>query len=193
MTALAVVAAIIVADQVTKALIVKYLELGEASGFIPHVIRFYRTENTGAAFSMLKDSPEIFIILSSLAMCAIVVILYREYRRHPLLTLSLSMVLGGGIGNMIDRIRLGYVVDFLDFEFFDFAVFNVADSFITVGTVMLAVYLLFFEPKIEKRQKAEQEAASEEVAVVIAADGEPVDVFSAPQDGDKEDKEKEDE
>ena len=97
--------------------------------------------------------------------------LIKEYRRHPLMNLSLGMVLGGGIGNMIDRIRLGYVVDFFHTDFIDFAVFNVADCFITVGAVLLAVYVIFFEPRVEKKLQAEKKAAEESANIAAADEG----------------------
>ncbi|MBQ0108899.1 MAG: signal peptidase II, partial [Clostridiales bacterium] len=99
----------------------------------------------------------IFMSLACVALGVMVMFLVMYHKRDILMTLSLSMVLGGGIGNMIDRIRLGYVVDFLRPDFVDFATFNVADSFITVGAILLGVYVIFFEPKVEKRLKAEQE------------------------------------
>ena len=156
MLAAVVTALIIVFDQVSKYLVVTFMELHGEAKFIPHVISFYRTENRGAAFSMLAEHRWVFMVISFIAMGIIVWLLIKEYKRHTLLTLSLSMVLGGGIGNMIDRIRLGYVVDFLRFDFVDFAIFNVADSFITIGAVLLGVYIIFFEPKVEKRLKAEK-------------------------------------
>ena len=93
-------------------------------------------------------------------------ILIKYYKRHVLLNISLAMVLGGAVGNMIDRFRLGYVVDFLDTEFIRFPTFNIADCFITVGAILLGVYIIFFDSKAEKRLKAENEAAH-------AADGQP--------------------
>ena len=84
--------------------------------------------------------------------------LYAMKSENRLYDVAIAMIVSGGIGNMIDRIRLGYVVDFFKTEFMDFAVFNVADCFITVGAVLLGVYVIFFEPKVEKRLKAEKEA-----------------------------------
>ena len=83
------------------------------------------------------------MLLSCVAIVAITVMLYFWRSRHVLLTVSLSMILGGGIGNMIDRILRGYVVDFFSFVLIDFPVFNVADIFITVSTALLAVLFLF--------------------------------------------------
>jgi signal peptidase II len=109
---------------------------------------------------MLSDQRWVFMVVSAISMVIIVWLLYKEYKRHPLLNVALSMVLGGGIGNMIDRIRLGYVVDFFHVDFVDFAIFNVADSFITVGAILLVIYVIFFDAKVEARIKAEKEALS---------------------------------
>lgn len=147
----------VIADQISKYLVVRGMDLHEERSIIDGFFSLYRTENRGAAFSMLSEKQWIFMTLSFIAMAVMVVFLIMYHKRHILMTVSLSMVLGGGIGNMIDRIRLGYVVDFLRPDFVDFATFNVADSFITVGAILLGVYVIFFEPKVEKRLKAEQE------------------------------------
>ena len=164
MLAIIIALAVIAADQISKVIVAANMELHSEAGFIPGIISFFHTRNTGAAFSMLRDRQWVFMILSTVMIAAIIWFLFREYKRHVLLTVALSLILGGGVGNMIDRVRLGYVTDFLRFDFVDFAVFNVADSCITVGAVLLAVYLLFFEPKVEKRlaaQKAEAAAGTE--------------------------------
>lgn len=155
----------IVADQITKYIVVENIELHETVPFIPGFMSFYHTRNTGAAFSMFSEQRWVFMVVSLISMGLICFLLIKEYKRHRLLNIALAMVLGGGIGNMIDRIRLEYVVDFFKTEFMDFAVFNVADCFITVGAVLLGVYVIFFEPKVEKRLKAQRaemaQAASE--------------------------------
>lgn len=151
----------VIADQITKYLVVQNFELYETKPFIPHVMSLKYTQNKGAAFSMLSEQRWVFMVLSLVSMAVIVYILVKEYRRHTLLNISLAMILGGGIGNMIDRIALGYVVDFFRCDFVDFAIFNVADCFITVGAVLLGVYIIFFEPKVEKRLQAEAAAKAE--------------------------------
>ncbi len=152
----------VVLDQVTKALVVSHMTLHQELPFLPGFMRFYYTQNKGAAFSMLSDHPWVFIVFSAVAMAVIMYLLYRFRGRHPLLTVSLAMVLGGGIGNMIDRVMNGYVVDFLDFQFVKFAVFNVADIFVTCGSVALGVYLIAVEPRVEKRLRDMEKAEREE-------------------------------
>lgn len=154
---IAVVAVIL--DQLSKYIVVRNIELYETVPFIKGFMSFYHTRNTGAAFSMFSDKRWVFMVFSFISMGLIVYMLIKEYRRHPLMNVSLAMVLGGGVGNMIDRIRLGYVVDFFHTDFVNFAVFNVADCFITVGAVLLGVYVVFFEAKVEKKLQAEKKAA----------------------------------
>jgi len=151
MLAAVITAVAVLLDQISKSIVVNGLPLYGEARFIPGVLSFYHTRNTGAAFSMLSDRRWVFMLLSCFAIVAITVMLYFWRSRHVLLTVSLSMILGGGIGNMIDRIVNGYVTDFFRVDFVDFAVFNVADSFITVGAVLLGVYIIFFEPKVERR------------------------------------------
>ena len=150
----------VILDQLTKAIVVSQMALYEEVPFLQDLIRFYHTRNTGAAFSMFSDNRWVFMVFSVIAMMIMTYLLVKFHGRHWLLSVSLAAVLGGGIGNMIDRVLSGYVVDFLDFQFMKFAVFNVADIFVTCGSVALAVYILFIEPKVEKRLQEQKEAAS---------------------------------
>ena len=150
----------VILDQLTKAIVVSQMALYEEVPFLPGLIRFYHTRNTGAAFSMFSDNRWVFMVFSVIAMMIMTYLLVKFHGRHWLLSVSLAAVLGGRIGNMIDRVLSGYVVDFLDFQFMKFAVFNVADIFVTCGSVALAVYILFIEPKVEKRLQEQKEAAS---------------------------------
>lgn len=157
----------VVLDQITKAFVSSHYAVGDARALFPG-LRLYYTKNDGAAFSILSGHRWLFLWFSMLAMGLIVYLLIRYSRRHPLLTVSLAMVLGGGLGNLIDRVLYGSVVDFLDFTFMRFAVFNVADIFVTCGAVALGVYLLFVEPRVEKRLREAEKAAE---AVENAPDG----------------------
>lgn len=161
--AIAILAGSVALDQITKALVVSRMDLYESVPVLPGFIRFYRTENTGAAFSLLKDNPWVLMVFTLIAMGVVGFMLVKFFKRHPLLTVSLSMILGGGISNLIDRVAAGKVVDFIDFDFlffgfFDFAVFNVADIFVTCGALCLAVYILAVEPKVEKKLRAAAQA-----------------------------------
>lgn len=161
MLAAIIVVLSVVLDQVTKLIVVNNMGEYEKIPFIDGFMSFKRVHNTGGGWSILDGGGfERFLLIgvSVGAMAVVAYILAKFYRRHILMNLSLAMILGGGIGNMIDRIRLQYVVDFFHTEFIDFPTFNVADCFISVGAVLLAVYILFFDAKVEKRLLAEKQA-----------------------------------
>lgn len=132
----------IVLDQLTKFLTVTLLELYETFPIIEGVIHFTRVHNTGAAFGSLKDARWIFMIVSTVAITAMLAYLYFGHATSRLYEISLAMVISGGIGNMIDRVALGYVIDFIDFRLINFAVFNGADSFVCVGAGLLILALI---------------------------------------------------
>ena len=156
-------------DQITKYLAVHYLPRPTLP-LLEGVLHLTYAENPGAAFGILQDHPWVFMVFSSVAILAIVAYLLRgvsylsekgEDGRYPPISylsgIALSLIATGGIGNMIDRISLEYVVDFIDFTLIDFAIFNVADSFVTVGAFLLIaelVRVMFFEKK--ERSKKEK-------------------------------------
>lgn len=132
--------------------------MGQKVDFIPWFINLTHTENKGAAWGIFADNRWVFLIFSTVAIVALTVFVIKVYRRSRLLNIGIAMVLGGGIGNMIDRIFIGEVTDFLYFTFFDFPVFNVADSFVCIGAVVIGVYVIFIDPKIERKLKADKSA-----------------------------------
>ena len=140
---LPVVLGAVVLDQVTKLLVLKLMTLGQSIPIIPSVINLTYIQNRGAAFGMLSNHRWVFMVLSTLVMFAIifVIIKFKKYF-HPLMIVGLSFTVGGGIGNMIDRTVLGYVVDFIDFTLINFAVFNIADTFICIGVGLLVLDIL---------------------------------------------------
>lgn len=143
----------IVFDQITKILAKNSLCNADDVVAIPHILGFTYVENRGAAFGIFANSRWVFMIFSTIAIGVMIYLLYKLKKQHMLLLVSLSMLIGGGIGNMIDRIFRGYVVDFFEFLFMDFAVFNVADCFVTIGAVLLAFYLLFMYDDKEEKSK----------------------------------------
>ncbi|HAN21530.1 MAG TPA: signal peptidase II [Clostridiales bacterium] len=144
---------IVTLDQLTKYLVTQYINIGEKVDFIPFFINLTHVENEGASFGMFAEHRWIFMLLSSVAIIGIIVFIIKYNKQHILLTISLSFILAGGIGNMIDRIFRYTVVDFFEFTFVEFAIFNVADMFITFGAIMLGVYVVFFEKKTEAKDK----------------------------------------
>lgn len=129
-------------DQLTKYLAVEFLKPVGSYPLWKDVLHLTYVENRGAAFGMLSNQRWVFMIFSSVAIVGLAVYLFRFCRENRWVKVALAMIIGGGIGNMIDRIALGYVVDFVDFTLIHFAVFNVADSFVSVGAVMLVIYFI---------------------------------------------------
>ncbi len=137
----------IAVDQITKRLAVSFLEPIDTKPLWEGVLHLTYLENKGAAFGMLKDHRWVFMVSSTVMIAALLVflcIMPKKYD-HPLLNTGLAFVVGGGIGNMIDRIAAGYVVDFIDFRLINFAIFNGADSFVCVGAGLIVLYMLFFD------------------------------------------------
>ena len=152
-----IIVGIVFADQLTKWLAVIYLQ-GEASFPLwKGVLHFTYAKNEGAAFGMLSNHRWVFMLFSVIAIVALLVYLFYFRPKSRFVKITLAMIIGGGIGNMIDRCWLGYVIDFIDFTLIDFAIFNVADSFVTVGAFMLMGYLIrdmIIEIRQEKAAKA---------------------------------------
>lgn len=141
------IALITVLDQLTKFLAVVRLMPKGTFPIIENVFHLTYLENKGAGFGIFADHTWLLSVASILIVAAILMYVLVKRPKDKLLNLSLTFMIGGAVGNLIDRIRLGYVVDFLDFRLIDFPIFNVADCFITVGAVVLAVYIIFFSEK----------------------------------------------
>ena len=137
-------------DQALKYWTVTHLALGESAELIPGFLQLTRLHNYGAAWSSLSGKVVVLLVVTGALMVAVAWLLIKKIVRHPLGVTAGLFLLGGGLGNMIDRVRLGYVVDMLETTFMDFPVFNVADCFITTGCVLLVIYLLFFDRQKKK-------------------------------------------
>ena len=148
-------------DQITKWLAVVYLQGSPSFPLWENVLHFTFVKNEGAAFGMLSNSRWVFMVISTVAIIGLSVYLFGFCKESNWVKASLAMIIGGGIGNMIDRIALGYVVDFIDFTLIDFAVFNVADSFVTVGAGILIVYLLIEQIAEMRANKAKKAQAAD--------------------------------
>lgn len=135
--------AIIIIDQFTKYLVVRNMQIGDSIPLIPDVFHLTSHRNMGAAFGILQNQRLLFIIITVAVVIGIVVSLVRIGKSQPRVSLALSLVLGGAIGNFIDRVSTGQVVDFLYIKLIDFPIFNVADMAITfgVGLLMLDLFL----------------------------------------------------
>ena len=139
-----IVAILLIAiDQATKYWAAAALVQGPIP-LIPEVLELRYTENRGVAFSMLSDQPWIFVPVSLLMTLVMLVILLRSpMRKNKVFATSLIMVLAGAVGNLIDRILLGYVIDFIYVRLIDFPVFNFADCCVVIGAILLFLFCLF--------------------------------------------------
>ena len=140
-------------DRFSKILAVKYLSGGTPVTVIPHILGLRYTENTGAAFSMLSKNTDFLIIITIVSMAFLVYLIFIKKYGTVIERALMTVVLAGGIGNLIDRIVSGYVVDYFEFLFMNFAVFNVADIYITVGITLYLLYALCEEYKNKKDKK----------------------------------------
>ncbi len=150
-----IIAVGIALDQLTKWLAVVHLKPVFDLPLIKGVLHLTYTENRGAAFGILSDSRWVFMLFSSVMIIAMGIYLFYPKKQSGLLfSIGAAMVVSGGIGNMIDRIALGYVVDFINVELINFAIFNVADCFVCVGAgiMVLALILEIIKEAKEKKQ-----------------------------------------
>ena len=145
-------------DQVSKRLVVAFLMEKGSVDVIPNVLRFTYVENRGAAFGMLSEHRWIFMVVSTIAILAMLIYLWKFRPESKLACAAISLIVGGGIGNMIDRTLLQYVIDFIDFCLIDFAVFNGADSFVCVGAgLMILALVLEIIEESRNMKKAKEE------------------------------------
>jgi signal peptidase II len=160
----AVAAAVLLTDQVSKSLVREWLEVGESAAPIPWLASLFRithVTNTGAAFGMLPQLANVYV-----GVAAIVVLIIVVYYRHLppgdwLMRVALGLALGGALGNLIDRLTLGHVIDFVDLTFWplqDFAVFNVADSCISAGCALMILGMLREEWQQRRSHRAAETA-----------------------------------
>jgi len=158
---------IVIADYVTKAMVVSSMELGESIPLWDGVFQFTYIQNRGAAFGMLSDARWVFLILSTVAIIGIIGYVAWKRPKSKLVLTALSLIVGGGIGNMIDRVKLGYVVDFLDFCALPNLwkwIFNVADACAVIGACLLILYLVIDIIKTDKAEKAAALSKKDETA-----------------------------
>ena len=144
------IAALIAVDQITKAVATRHWQLPVA--IWEGVLELTYTENTGAAWGMMAGFRWALIAVTSVIVLVLLYYLMRGRMRHPMLWVSSSLLIAGGVGNLIDRIAHGYVVDFIYVRIIDFPVFNFADCCVCVGAGLLLVYLLFVDTKVRGKE-----------------------------------------
>ena len=148
------VGVIVALDQWTKVLTLSNIALYEKVPFLDGLFHFTYVQNTGAAFSSFEGAMWLFALVFALFTALVIYDLVKKAMPFTVLERwCIAAVYGGGLGNMIDRLRLGYVVDMIEVEFIRFPVFNVADCFITCGCVLLLVHLIFFNKDFWKEEK----------------------------------------
>ena len=147
--------AIVFADFLTKILAKNRLQQIGSIPLIRDVFHLTYVENRGAAFGMMQGQTLFFIFVAVVFIAAVVWVL-RKYRgKSALLNLAVSFMAAGALGNTIDRIRQGFVVDFFDFTLIDFPVFNIADIFVCIGAGLLAIFFIFFDKDEKERSECD--------------------------------------
>jgi len=152
------IAACVAADQALKFWTVANLELYESAPLLPGIVELMYIQNTGGGFSLLEGHTWFLTLVTAVMMIVLAVVLVKKTYPHPLAMWTLTLVLGGGIGNLIDRVRLGYVVDMFNFQFMNYPVFNVADILVVCGAIGFAAYYLLLDDKVQKAKAAAEKA-----------------------------------
>ena len=141
-------------DQWVKHYVTVHIPLGEAQPLLPGLVELRTVHNYGAAWSSLAGMRWLLVAITGVIIAAVAVILIRRIVRHPVGVMAGFLILSGGLGNIVDRVRLGYVVDMFHFEFWpSYPVFNVADICIVCGAVLGVIYYLWFYEKYDKRER----------------------------------------
>ena len=146
-------AVLVVIDQVIKYFVSAYLQPVGSVVVIDNLFSLTYVENKGVAFGMFSDMRWIFVALTSALLAIIVFYMFKKRPKGKFFYVCAALIIGGGIGNLIDRIFYGYVIDYLSLSFFP-PVCNFADYCITAGTIMLVIYLLFFSDVLDSSKKA---------------------------------------
>ena len=156
----AILAAVLVAlDQLVKYLVLQNIPQGGHVPFIPHIVELTYVQNTGAAFSLLEEHTWLLALISLAASALLAAALWKNFFHHPVGKVALTLLLAGAVGNLIDRVFRGFVVDMFNVLFMDFAVFNVADICVVVGGIAAGIYYLFLAGKLEPKGEKDHDQA----------------------------------
>lgn len=132
-------------DQLSKYLTVQEVALGEVVPVIPNVLSLTYIRNSGAAWSILEDQMIFFYVITIVVVGALIYFLHTEGKKSPIASTGIAFIMGGAIGNFIDRLHLKYVIDMIRLEFINFPIFNVADMALTIGVIILIGYIVYDE------------------------------------------------
>lgn len=145
-------AALVALDQLVKYLVRANIPLGGNVPFIPYILDLTYVQNTGAAFSLLRQHTWLLTLTSAVVVLVMCRLIVKGFFQNRLGLFSAALVLAGGMGNLIDRAVFGFVTDMFQTVFMDFAVFNVADCCITVGVPLLFLYVMLYVGREEKKE-----------------------------------------
>ena len=141
-----IIIAVVILDQIIKKAVVASMALYESIPVIQDIFHITYIHNKGAAFSIMEGQINVLIMLPlAMIIAAVIFMMVMRKKGHPLMMTSVALIAGGGIGNLVDRIALGYVVDYLDFRVFP--IFNLADIAVCVGCGLLVLYVLLIDGK----------------------------------------------
>lgn len=132
-------------DQLSKYLTVQEIALGEVVPVIPNVLSLTYIRNSGAAWSILEDQMIFFYVITVVVVGALIYFLHTEGKKSPIASTGIAFIMGGAIGNFIDRLHLKYVIDMIRLEFINFPIFNVADMALTIGVIILIGHIVYDE------------------------------------------------
>ena len=150
-------------DMATKAMTLNFIDFGQHIDIISGIVGLTATKNTGIAFSMFSDSGWILTAIIGVLVLILAIMLMTGKGFTGFERICLALILGGAIGNLLDRLIYGYVLDMIEVLFVDFAVFNLADSCITVGCILFAIHLLFFHGKAELAREEQRQRELEQM------------------------------
>lgn len=145
-------------DQWLKAYVTANIPLGRSQPLVPGLVELRTVHNYGAAWSSFSGMRWLLVAVTCCIVAVVAAALVRRVVRHPFGVAAGFLIISGGLGNIIDRVRLGYVVDMFDFQFINYPVFNIADCCIVCGCIMGAIYYLWLYEKYDKKDKTHGEA-----------------------------------
>ncbi len=145
-----------VLDQGSKLLVLRFLKPVDTFPLWNQVFHLTYCENRGAAFGILQNKFGLFFVTTMLVLICATIFMVKHRPKNLCLNISLTLLIGGALGNFVDRMCRGFVVDFLDFRLINFAIFNLADCFVVCGAFLLAFYVLFMESKEKPKRKEEE-------------------------------------
>lgn len=154
----------VAADQALKLWVVSHLALYESAPLLPGVVELLYVQNTGGGFSILTGHTWLLTAVTVVLMLGIGALLAKRTFSHPLAMWMLTLILSGGLGNLVDRVRLGHVVDMFHLQFMEYPVFNIADILVVVGAFGFAAYYLLLDGKLQKKRTEENEDGADRPA-----------------------------